>query len=459
MQYVDGSTHSGTRAYRPIAANIDLLYIRHPQRYAVLILVAYVVAATLFAVTTPPWQNPDEPAHYNYIAHIAAGRGLPVLQHGDYDQSYIGRLVGAGFPDHLPVDSLRYESYQPPLYYLAAAPIYMLGAGQLLPLRLFNVVLGAASILLLFACLNAVFPTKPLITVGATAFAAFLPMHVAMSAAVNNDGLAELLLLAVFLMLLRWMKARFHRVERTPDRRVLLAVSEQQHFLGLGVLLGLGMLSKIYAYLALPLCLGVVLLVVWLQPQIEEENPIPLRPTRHSFAAGIVACLWIGVPALLLVLPLWMRNVVLYGAWDVLGLRIHDAVVIGQPMTSAWIADKGWIEFLDRAVSFTFRSFWGVFGWMGVFMEPRIYALLMIFSGVLFSGLLWALVRFICGRPEADMDRFQFWVLGLFAVMSLVVLASYVGYNAKFVQHQGRYLFWGLLPISTFAALAWRELM
>jgi len=96
---------------------------------------------------------------------------------------------------------------------------------------------------------------------------------------------------------------------------------------------------------------------------------------------------------------------------------------------------------------------------MGVFMEPRVYMLLLVFTGALLLGLLWALVRFICGRPEADMDRYQFWVLGLFGVMMLAVLASFIWYNLKFVQHQGRYFFWGLLPISTFAALAWRELM
>ena len=58
-------------------------------------------------------------------------------------------------------------------------------------------------------------------------------------------------------------------------------------------------------------------------------------------------------------------------------------------------------------------------------MEPRIYALLLAFTGALLLGLLWALVRFICGRPEADMDRYQFWVLGFFGVMALAVLASF----------------------------------
>jgi hypothetical protein len=56
-----------------------------------------------------------------------------------------------------------------------------------------------------------------------------------------------------------------------------------------------------------------------------------------------------------------------------------------------------------------------------------------------------------------DMDDFQLWVLGLFAVLVVVVTASYIAYNLKFVQHQGRYFFWGLIPISAFVGLAWRE--
>ena len=113
----------------------------------------------------------------------------------------------------------------------------------------------------------------------------------------------------------------------------------------------------------------------------------------------------------------------------------------------------------ERALTFTFRSFWGVFGWMGVFMDTRIYTAFLLFTGVIFLGLLWAMVRLISGRPDADMDLLQLWVLGLFGVMIAAVLAAYAWYNADFMQHQGRYFFWGLLPIGTIVALGWREVM
>jgi len=442
--------------YRPISASLDFYYVRRPHRFLLLIVLGYLVAATLFAVTTPAWQNPDEPAHYNNIAHIATGKGLPVLHPDAYDQEYIGRLLSEGFPPELSIDALRYEAYQPPLYYVTATPFYLLGDGNLLVIRLFNVLLGAFAVLLLYASMGTVFPTKPLLTLGATAFAAFLPMHVAMNASVNNDGLAEVLLLAAMLALLRWMKRRFDAANHGGT--LPLALREWRSLIVLGVLLGLGMATKIYAYMALPLAASLVLLTVWLAPAAQLDAA-SYRPSRRSFAAGVGAAALVVLPALLIVAPLWLRNVAIYGGWDFLGLQMHDRIVVGQPTTAEWIAREGFINYLERAMGFTFRSFWGIFGWMGAFMEPRVYILLLVFSGVLVLGLLWALVRFICGRPEADMDRFQFWVLGFFGVMVLAVLASFIWYNLKFVQHQGRYFFWGLLPISAFAALAWREVM
>jgi hypothetical protein len=50
-------------------------------------------------------------------------------------------------------------------------------------------------------------------------------------------------------------------------------------------------------------------------------------------------------------------------------------------------------------------------------------------------------------------------VLILFGLMLVTVTLGYIAYNLKFVQHQGRYFFWGLLPISTVVALGWREVL
>ena len=448
----------------PLAA-FDHLYIQSPKRWLVALLVSYLIAGSLFAIYTPPWQVPDEPAHYNNVAHIAKTVTLPVLHMGDYNQEKLQNLLDTKFVRKLSPGYLRYEAYQPPLYYLVATPIFWLSDGSLLALRLFGVLLGALSVLLLYLCLALVFPGKSLIPLGAAAFSALLPMHMAMAAAVNNDGLAELLMMASMLMLLQWMRHRFYETGTVAESLAGMQASKrrpQSHqLLWLGILMGLGMVTKIYAYLMLPVVVAVIVVVVWMTPRMQEnprENML-LSPTRPSFVEGLRRTLWVIVPAILFALPMWIRNLILYGGWDVLGLSWHDQVVQGQPRTDAWIADVGWIAYSERAFSFTFQSFWGVFGWMSVFMDDRIYTALLVFTGVIFLGVLWATVRFISGGPDTDMDAFQLSVLILFGLMLVVVTVGYVGYNFKFVQHQGRYFFWGLLPISTVIALGWREVL
>jgi 4-amino-4-deoxy-L-arabinose transferase-like glycosyltransferase len=421
---------------------LDLHYIRRPVLWLVLILAGYLLVAVNFARQTPPWQAPDEPAHYNYIADIATQGRLPVLQREDYNQKCMELLVSNKFPPDLGIDCLRYESYQPPLYYLVGALVYRLSDGSLLALRLFGVGLGLGILLLFYYNLNLVFPDKPLVVLGATAFAAFLPMHVAVTAAVSNDPFAELLLLALLALLLRWSRTQFltpSAAETTQSHRQLLFV---------GIVLGLGLLTKIYAYLFIPLTFVAIVVTIWRQ-----------NWRWAQLWAGVRLSLWVLIPAFLLGLPLWVRNLQLYGGIDFLGLAWHDEVVIGQPRTSDWISTYGFMNYSERAFRFTFQSFWGVFGWMGVFMDERIYTAMLIFTGILFLGLLWTLIRLLSGKPDTDIDDFQRWVLFFFGLIVVAVAAGYIWYNAKFVQHQGRYFFWGLLPISTFVALGWREVM
>jgi hypothetical protein len=440
----------------------DRLYIGAPRRWLAALLVAYLIGGFNFAYFTPAWQAPDEPAHYNYIAHIAQTLTLPELHRGDYNQSYLGLLINNRFPPKFSTASLRYESYQPPLYYLAATPIFWLTDGSLLALRLFGVAIGALSIILIYACLTLVFPGKTLVPLGAAAFAGLLPMHMAMGASVNNDGMAELLVLAAMLVLLAWMRRNFHAdVMADPAGDERFSTHQPRRLLLLALLLGLGMATKIYAYLFLPVVLLAIGLVTWLRPRLQPtpaDRPLT-TPSWQSLRAGIRWALWVALPACALVAPLWARNAYLYGGWDILGLDWHDRVVVGQPRTVDWIADVGWMAYGERAFSYTFQSFWGVFGWMSVFMDNRIYIALLIFSGIIFLGLLWATVRLISGGPDTDMDAYQLAVLILLSVMLLAVLAGYLAYNTKFVQHQGRYFFWGLLPIGTVVALGWREVM
>jgi hypothetical protein len=150
------------------------------------------------------------------------------------------------------------------------------------------------------------------------------------------------------------------------------------------------------------------------------------------------------VPAFLLGAIWWVRNVIIYGGLDVLGKAAHDAVVVGQPRTIDWISQYGLNETIQRFLQTTFNSFWGQFGWMAVPMRVEVYWLLLGLSGTAVLGLF--LYRFTTTQlPVQFRSRLPVVILWL---VFFLTLAVHVGYNLTFVQHQGRYLFPALIPIS-----------
>ncbi len=387
-----------------------------------LVLIAYLALGTLYAALTPPWQAPDEPAHFNYVRQVALTGTLPVLHPGDYDQTYLNAIKARRFPADMSVDQLRYEGHQPPLYYAVATPVFLAVVGQtvarqVLALRLLGVLLGAGVIVLVWASAVRLFPRRLDLAIVAAGFAGLLPMHIAMMASINNDSLTELLIAAGVYRLLGHLQR-----PRSTTRAWLLT----------GLIVGLALLSKLQAYILLPM-----LFVVWLWQARQNWGREGGRGSAWRSALAVLA------PALGMPLAWWLRNLTVYGPTDPFGLARHDAIVTGQPRTIDWIAGYGWASYLDRLVGFTFRSFWGVFGWLGVFMDGRVYALLALLSIFVVVGLLW---RWRQGWGE--LGSFARRGVALLALQVALVGAAYVWYNLGFVQHQGRYLFPALLPLA-----------
>jgi len=402
------------------------------SRPLALILAVYFILAVLFAWYTPLWQAPDEPAHYNNVRHVVETGSMAFLHPGDYDQAYLDEIKAQRFPPEMSIDSIRYEGHQPPLYYWLAAPLLLITQGmgyeiQVLALRLFSVFLGAGVVGFIWASARHLFPDKLLLATLAAGFVAFLPMHLAMMSAINNDALAELIIaLGVYRLL----------VHLKHPRAGIGA------WLVTGIVVGLGLLTKFQAYILLPLAGSVWLWQLW---------------ERRSLGASMASSLTNGLawlaPALLLPLPWWLRNTALYGPTDPLGLVWHDAVVIGQPRTPDWIAAHGLLGYLDRYLDFTFKSFWGVFGWLGIFLDGRIYALFALLSILVAVGLLFQSWRL--HRRDIMLESYQKLGLALLGMQLLIVLFTYFWYNLSFVQHQGRYLFPALTAISIGFALGY----
>jgi 4-amino-4-deoxy-L-arabinose transferase-like glycosyltransferase len=403
------------------------------------IIVLYLVLGSLYAIYTPDWQAPDEPAHYNYVKFLAEQHRFPVLKIGDYPASYLEEMKAARFPPGMSIEPIRYEFHQPPLYYLLAVPLFWLGGGALLPLRLLSVAIGAVLLLVIYWTVREVAPGRPLLSLGTTAFAAFLPMHLAMTAAANNDSLAELLLALNLVFAIRFLKGA-QSTEAQPERRK----GEMRLLFLLGITTGLGFLTKTSDYVV-PL-IGLAAIV--LRHLRLERDPPPWHGTLLSVACYLL-------PALALGAPWWLRNIAQYGFPDLLGLGRHGEVVVGQLRTADFAAQQGMARLIHDFVVTTFHSFWGQFGWMGVLLDQRLYHALAVLSGMAMAGcLLWlgrALARRFAPSP------WEWAAGGLLALSGLLTLASYLWYNTGFLQHQGRYLFPALLPIGLAVALGWRE--
>jgi 4-amino-4-deoxy-L-arabinose transferase-like glycosyltransferase len=403
------------------------------------ILVLYALLGVLFAARTPAWQAPDEPAHYNYIRFVATTGGFPVLQMGDYPHGYLEEIKRQKFPPDLGIEAIRYEFHQPPLYYTLLAPIYRLTQGALLPLRLASVLLGACVVVLAYAITRRVLPGRVQLALGVAAFVAFLPQHLATVAQVGNDVLAEVLFAAVLYLLVGWVMGPGGRSQESRVRG--------QGAVALGVLLGLILVTKTTAYIAVPLAGGVLVWRWW------QERAGPRRILMDSvLVAG---------PMLVIGLPWLARGLAVYGWPDFLGLIRHDQIVVGQTRTGEYLAQVGWNAYLRRAVEFTFKSFWGVFGWLGVFMDSRAYFVAALLSGVGLGGIVlriaYCVVRGRAARSSHrdPVIRNTHYALRLLTLSVFLTALTYIWYNTQFVQHQGRYLFTALIPLAIAFAVGW----
>ena len=378
------------------------------------ILAGYLIAGALFAVYTPRWQAPDEPAHYNYIRQVAENGCCPRIEMGDWQSDYLRQLTSAKFaPETLErLPSIQYEDHHPPLYYLLAAPIFRFSAGSLLALRLFSVALGAVTVALTYAIGKLVLPGQPQVALGAMALVAFLPQHLAMMSAVNNDALAEAIVAFALLWLIRCLRGGTVPIWQ------------------LGLIAGLAILCKITIYFLIPLCL----LALWLA---WREQGKPISALTGPIAVFLLVALLIGG-------GWWLRNISVYGFPDFLALGAHDAVVADQPRTSDYVAEHGWARYAGQLVSVTFKSFWGQFGWMALPLDN-------VLGGWVYRGFALLTLAGLSGLPLAARTGprlKQRRILIIFAATMLIVLLAFFYYNLEFLQWQGRYLFPALIPIA-----------
>jgi hypothetical protein len=372
------------------------------RRYAsalLALLVFHVWLGVAYAAKTPLWQNPDEPAHFNYAREVAQSGGLPELKPGDWDSALLERLKTAQLQPGDTIDAIRYEAWQPPLYYLIAAQAMRFApqdlATEVRVLRTLDVLLGAATLVLGYAIGRQLFPDNRWLALAVPLAMAGVPMFSSVSASVSADPLANLLAGAVLWTVLRGLT-------RTS-----------------GVLLGLGLLTKLALGVFVPLAL------LGLARRLQDVAALLLVP-------------------LVLLTPWLVHQVATYGWLDPFALSRHADVVQDQPRFPGLSP-----VYAGAFAVTTFHSFWAQFGWMAIPAPDRLYWTWGAICLLAVAGLLRLGLR---GQPASPR-----WLL--VGATILLAAVAYVVYNLAFLQFQGRYLFIALAPICALLVRGWSALL
>lgn len=404
-----------------LAANSSIDQTPERSRFvpATVLLIAFFVNALLWSFVILPFWGPDEGSHYEVVRYIATHRALPV-----YGQTYY-----VYDPSRLQV-----HASQPPLYYLLLTPIYEALSGtsqqwQVIGLRLLSIILGAATVGLLYVLACQLAPKRHDLAFATAAFVGFMPMFTYMSAVINSDNLNNFIYLV-------WLNLLIFGFRHTPSRGWLI---------GLGLILGLGLLTKYSIVPAFAISAIALLYLAY-----RQGNSL----IRSTLTYG----LWIGGTVLLISGWMFVRNWVTYG----------DLLDVGRVDINEWhaYAQIGSIGEMLTATApplppfmFTlYQSFVGVFDYMEGYLPSPIYIL---FGGIVFVGLIGAvlaIIRLWLHRHKGSAGQHLFQAscfIGLGAATFFFV-ANY-SYRMDY-QPQGRYLFGALAPFALGVVIGWDRL-
>jgi 4-amino-4-deoxy-L-arabinose transferase-like glycosyltransferase len=409
-----------------------------------LVLFAFVVLGVFYSLATPPLEASDEFDHYPYVQYVQTQGALPVMDPAD-------------------PDPWRQEGGQPPLYYLLMAGltswidtsdledvrwlnhhafIGMPGRvgnknliihrpereafpwqGTVLAvhvIRLGSVALGAVTVWLVWRVAAQLCPQSGWVLLAAATLTAFNPMFLFVSAAVNNDVLAALFGSLALLILLK-----------IANRKSQIARQSFVDHLMLGIVLGLGALTKLSLAAMIPLALLVVALRTWRQH------------TETSFSRR--AALVIGHCSLIIAVVLatagwwFLRNWRLYGDPTAVSVFMQILGYRTEPLT---LRDL-WEEFG------TFRrTYWGLFGGVNVPAPGPVYVFYDLLS---LAGLVGLTLRAWRRRREG----IGVWWIPL--LWKAVLFAALLRWVMMYYSFQGRLMFPGIAALSTLLALGLGE--
>jgi 4-amino-4-deoxy-L-arabinose transferase-like glycosyltransferase len=392
-----------------------LSFVKHIS--LIIIVLVFIVLATLYSVVTPLGEGPDEPGHARYMFFLAREGRLPVQRAdaassdapGEGHQPPLAYALVAPLAAWLPVEDRQFDLPGNPRFTWATPSTgtaelnavahgsreYMPWRGFVLAwhlARLVSVALGAATVALTYLASRALTSERPktkdeslrspfvlrpssFVPLLAAALVAFNPQFLFISALVTNDALLVTLSAALL-----WLGGRgrgwgFGVGEMGNGSSPIL--SPIKYAAVIGTVLGLALITKQSAIILAPVAFLTVLERSWLAERMRQaDGHKAILSSCHLVALSIFAA------TTLLVSGWWYaRNWRLYG--DLLGLAAFQAEFITQRFdatsAAAWIA----------ALAQLHDSFWARFGWMNVTPPGWVIGIFATFeAGALIGWLL-----------------------------------------------------------------------
>ena len=401
------------------------------------LLAIFVFLAALYSVVIPPFEAPDEIWHFGFVQHLVTQRTLPVAEP---NTQALWRQQGTQAPGYYAGAALLtalIDQSDFPGIFARANPHRAIGEPDatinrnylihhrqaerfpwrrsILALhiaRLFSVFLGAVTVYAVYRTLHLLLPPEGAL-LGA-AFAAFLPQFVFISGTVSNDNAIN----ASAALVLWQLTAMLAEGDRPPRRTRLL---------GLGVALGLALLSKLSG---LGLVAVVGLAILWLAWRS--------RSVRLIFDAA----LWTAMPLILIAGWWFVRNGRLYGdplAWEMWEANILLRVIPAGP--AQIVSELGGLE----------RSFWGLFGWLNLSYPAWLYLALRVVAIFVTVGLSAYVVR----NARRVKGYASLMPQAILLLWLLVLTVSWLRFMRVAPAAQGRYFFAALPVLGLLWALGW----
>lgn len=449
-----------------------------PQLWpATLIAATFAVLAIIYSIVIPVFESPDEVWHYPLVWHLARTGELPVqdparpqLWHQEGSQPPLYYLLAALLTWPIPADDLPELIYRNPHADIGLVTpdgnvniVVHTGreawpwSGAVLAVhiaRLFSVLLGAGTVLAIYALGCRLWPEHAVFAPLMAAFVAFNPMFIFMSGSVNNDNLITFLASVTLWRLVSFMLDSEQIIDRPPaiapvtrsGRITAGRLQELVTYSLLGILTGLAALSKVSG-LGLVGLTGLTLLWAgWRQ---------------RSWRIVLVGNAVVGVLTLALAGWWYWRNFQLYGDWTGTDMMVA--------MMGARLIQPTWGQF-GAELSGAVRSFWGLFGYFSAPMPEWVYAglNLMFLGGI--GGLLILPARWGGGRREdrkpGRLTQEQGRLLARLRLAGpvllgwlIILLLGWVQWTLRTPASQGRLLFPALGVIAGLWATGWVTLI